>query len=533
MIKRIYICALLALSVFVAGAQTNKSKVSAWQKLGMTERVIAEMYVDSVDETKITEEAIRAMLKQLDPHSQYTNPEETRELNEPLEGNFSGIGVQFNMHNDTLYVIQTIAGGPSERVGILPGDRIIAVNDTVIAGVKMKNSQIMKRLRGVKGSKVNVSVLRKSVPEPLSFTITRDDIPLYSIDASYMIDSKTGYVRLSRFAGTSYKEFMEAVKNLKKEGMKQLIVDLTDNGGGYLNIAIDIANEFLDKDQLIVYTEGRASKRHDEIANGKGSLKDIPVVLLVNQYSASASEILSGALQDWDRAVVVGRRTFGKGLVQRPLPFPDESMIRLTVARYYTPAGRSIQKPYSSGDVEEYSMDIINRYNKGELMHSDSIHFPDSLKVNTLKNSRVIYGGGGIMPDHFVPLDTIQFTKYYRSLVASGCLYQYSIDYVDANRNMLKSQYADVDDFISKFEVDEDMLQSLINKAESDSIKLVSEEFAISKSLISAQLKALIGRDVFGEEAYFKVMNARNDIVKAALDIINDTKQYKKYLQTR
>lgn len=531
--KKLVISAMAAICISAVGAQSNKQSINPWQKLGMTERVIAELYVDSVDENKLTEEAIRAMLKQLDPHSQYTNAEETRELNEPLEGNFSGIGVQFNMRNDTLYVIQTIAGGPSERVGILPGDRIIAVNDTAIAGVKMKNSQIMKRLRGVKGTKVEVKVLRKSESEPLSFTITRDDIPLYSIDASYMIDPKTGYVRLSRFAGTSYKEFMEAVEKLQKDGMKQLIIDLTDNGGGYLNIATDLANEFLDKDQLIVYTEGRASKRHDEKANGKGTLKDMPVVVLVNQYSASASEILSGALQDWDRAVVVGRRTFGKGLVQRPLPFPDESMIRLTVARYYTPAGRSIQKPYSSGDVEEYSMDIINRYNNGELMHSDSIQFPDSLKVNTLKNKRVIYGGGGIMPDRFVPLDTTQFTKYYRSLVASGCLYQYSIDYVDANRNILKKQYKNDDEYVAKFDVNDDMLKALINKADADSIKFNQEDFDISKPLIAAQLKALIGRDVFGENAYFKVMNSRNDIVKAGLEIINDPKLYKKYLQSR
>lgn len=528
MIKNIFVCATLLFGTLSGFAQF---KMSAWQKLGMTEKAIVDMYVDSVDETKITEEAIKAMLKQLDPHSQYTNPEETKELNEPLEGNFSGIGVQFNMRNDTLYVIQTISGGPSEKVGILPGDRIVAVNDTAIAGVKMKNSQIMKRLRGPKGSKVEVKVLRKSVTEPMSFTITRDDIPLYSIDASYMIDPKTGYVRLSRFAGTSYKEFMDAVEKLKKEGMKQLVLDLTDNGGGYLNIASDLANEFLDKNQLIVYTEGRSSKRHDEKANGKGSLKDIPVLVLVNQYSASASEILSGALQDWDRAVVVGRRTFGKGLVQRPLPFPDESMIRLTVARYYTPAGRCIQKPYADGNMETYSKDIINRYNRGELMHSDSIHFPDSLKVNTLKNGRVIYGGGGIMPDHFVPLDTTEFTKYYRSLVASGCLYQYSIDYVDANRATLKKQYNDADDYIAKFDVSDEMLQALIKKADADSVKFNQDDFNASKPLIEDQIKALIGRDVFGEVAYFKVMNKRNDIVKAALDIINDKKAYSKYLK--
>lgn len=495
------------------------------QKIRVAEMAINSYYVDTVNEGKLVEDAINGMLNKLDPHSSYTNPEETKEMNEPLEGNFSGVGIQFNMQKDTLYVIQTIAGGPSERVGIKAGDRIIAVDDTVIAGVKMKNSAIMKRLRGPRNTKVNVKVKRSGVTNPIDFKIIRQDIPLYSIDASYMIDPNTGYIRLSRFASTSYKEFMKAAKDLKAKGMKQLIIDLSDNGGGYLNIATELANEFLNRGDLIVYTNGRAAGRHDEKADGTGTLKDIDVAVVVNQYSASASEILSGALQDWDRAVIVGRRTFGKGLVQRPFPFPDGSMIRLTVARYYTPSGRSIQKPYTEGR-EEYAKDLYNRYKHGELEHADSIHFADSLKYQTLKNKRTIYGGGGIMPDYFVPLDTTDYSDYYRDIIAKGSMNQYTINYIDKNRDLLKAKYSTVNDFIKDYNVDDSMMNQLVEQATKDSVKYNAEQFNRSKELLSSIMKALIARDVFENAAYYQSINSRNELVKAALTLINDKKKF-------
>ena len=348
---------------------------------------------------KLVEEAIKGMLESLDPHSTYTDAKETKELEEPLQGEFSGIGIQFNMKQDTLYVIQTIVGGPSEKVGIMAGDRIVTVNDTVIAGKKMKNTDIMKRLRGKKGTKVTVQVKRGNNPELITFRITRDNIPLYSVDATYMIDNKTGYIQISRFGAKTHEEMMDAIKKLEKQGMQQLIIDLGNNGGGYLNAAIDMCNEFLQRHQLIVYTEGNSSPRQEANADGFGRYKDLKMVVIVDQFSASASEIFSGAMQDWDRAVVVGRRSYGKGLVQRPFRFDDGSMMRLTVARYYTPSGRCIQKPYTKGDKKHYEEDLVDRSKEGEYFHLDSIQFNDSLSYKTLKNGRTIYGGGGIMPD--------------------------------------------------------------------------------------------------------------------------------------
>ena len=339
------------------------------------------------------------MLKTLDPHSSYSDPEETKELTTPLEGNFSGIGIQFNMLNDTLFVIQTTSGGPSEKVGILPGDRILSAGDSIISGVKSPNSRILKILRGPKGSRVDLKVLRKGVKEPIDFSITRDDIPIYSIDAAYMADPQTGYIRISRFAEETDAEFRKAVKKLRSQGMKQLIIDLEDNGGGYLNAAHQLASHFLKKGDLVVYTDAPKMGKMVYGVEQPGDLQTEKVVVLANQYSASASEILSGALQDNDRGLIVGRRTFGKGLVQRPFPFPDGSMIRLTVSKYYTPAGRSIQKPYAAGDEESYRKDIIHRYEAGEFSSEDSIHLPDSLRFETLHNHRPVYGGGGIMPE--------------------------------------------------------------------------------------------------------------------------------------
>lgn len=496
------------------------------QKLRMAESAISQFYVDTVNESKLVEDAIKGMLEGLDPHSQYSNPEETRELNEPLAGNFSGIGITFNMNRDTLYVIQTVSGGPSERVGILAGDRIIAVNDTAIAGVGMKNNQIMKRLRGPKGTDVDVRVLRqqRAKPDTIDFTITRADIPIYSVDAAYMVDDKTGYIRVNRFAAETAKEMSEAIVDLKKQGMDRLILDLIDNGGGYLNAAVDMLGEFLDPGQLAVYTQGTNSSRQDHHANPSGFkplFNDGRLVVMANQYSASASEITSGAIQDWDRGLVVGRRTFGKGLVQRPIPFPDGSMIRLTVAHYYTPTGRDIQKPYQKGNQKAYQEDILVRYNSGELMHEDSIHYVDSLKVETLRLKRPIYGGGGIYPDKFVGLDTTEYTKYYRDVMAKGLLNRFAIAYVDQHRSDIKSQFINDSEFVKGFAVTPEMLSQLYDMAKEEGIEPNPEQAEISQPLFSMIIKGLIGRDIYDNSTYFKVYNLHDPIFKEAYRLIN------------
>ncbi len=522
---------IIALLLISATAKAQGLKFTPERKLQYAEAIIANYYVEPVNQDTIVDEAIKAMLLTLDPHSAYSTPEETKELNEPLNGNFSGIGIQFNMATDTLYVIQTISGGPSEKAGILPGDRIIEVNDTLIAGVKMKNNDVMKRLRGPKGTTVDVKVKRPGVQELIDFTLTRDDIPIYSVDAAYMADPKTGYIRISRFAEQTPDEFKEALKNLKKEGMKNLIVDLQDNGGGYLNAAKDIASIFLNKGDLIVYTEGPKTPNYTYIADGNGEFRDGKLVILVNQYSASASEILSGAIQDHDRGVIVGRRTFGKGLVQRPFPFPDGSMIRLTVSKYYTPSGRSIQKPYQKGKIDNYLEDIKHRYDAGELMHSDSIHFPDSLQYKTLHAGRTVYGGGGIMPDRFVPLDTTWYTPYYRDILAKGVLYQYVLSYLDSHRNEIKAQYPTDIAFAEKFEVTPEMMQELIDRATKANIEYNEEQYRQSEIFMKRMVKALLARDIYDNSSYFRIVNQENEAFIEALKIINDSETYSKLLK--
>ena len=513
------------------GAQ-RRSNNNSMQKLLNAQYAISNFYVDTVNNDQLIEEAIRGMLESLDPHSTYTDAKETKELEEPLQGEFSGIGIQFNMKQDTLYVIQTIVGGPSEKVGILAGDRIVTVNDTVIAGVKMKNSDIMKRLRGKKGTKVTVQVKRGNNPELITFRITRDNIPLYSVDAAYMIDGKTGYIQISRFGAKTHEEMVEAIEKLLDQGMKQLIIDLGDNGGGYLNSAVDMCNEFLNRNQLIVYTQGNNSPRQDAKADGFGNYKDMKLVVIVDQFSASASEIFSGAMQDWDRAVIVGRRTYGKGLVQRPFRFDDGSMMRLTVARYYTPSGRCIQKPYTKGDKEHYEEDLLDRSKEGEYFHIDSIQFNDSLTYRTLKNERIIYGGGGIMPDVFVPLDTTENSKYYRDMLAKGVINQFAVDYVDKNRERIKTEYTDVHDFDRRFSLTEDDMKNFIAMGERDKVAYNDEQYKISENLLKTVLKGLIARDVFADPgAYTIIINHRNKDVQEALRVINDDKLYNSLLQ--
>mgnify|MGYP000257299827 FL=1 len=526
---------ICAAATFGISAQYSRSNSASrqQQKLLMVENIVNNLYVDNVDEEKIVENAVRGILENLDPHSSYSTKEETTSSQETMQGSFSGIGIQFNMQKDTLYVVQTIAGGPSEKVGILPGDRFIAVADSIIAGRKLKNTDIMKRLRGPKGTKVNIKVKRGSNAELLEFRITRDDIPLNSIDAVYMADGKTGYIRLSRFAATSYKEFKDAITKLKKQGMQQLILDLTDNGGGYMQIAAQIANEMLNRGNLIVYTQGRKSPRQNLNADGSGTFRTQKVVVMINQFSASASEILSGAVQDWDRGVVVGRRSFGKGLVQREFLLPDSSSFRLTIARYYTPSGRNIQKPYVKGDREDYDKDIIDRYNHGELQSADSIHFADSLKHTTLRLHRTVYGGGGIMPDVFVPLDTTQYTDYHRRLVAKGIIPQFALRYVDKNRADLKAQYPDAQKFIKEFTVTDEMLNNLVDAGKAEKVDFDKSQFAKSKEMLRTFVKAAIANDLFSTGAYFQIVNEQNDIYKEALSIINDDARYRKIISPR
>lgn len=522
------VLAIIALTLY-SNAQRMPEGI---KKLLNAEYAIQNFYVDTVNENTIIENAIKGMIEKLDPHSSYTDAKETKEMEEPLVGEFSGIGIQFNMKQDTLYVIQTIPGGPSERVGILAGDRIVTVNDSTIAGVKMKNTDIMKRLRGKKDTKVNVQVKRGSSNELITFRITRDNIPLYSVDASYMVDDKTGYIRISRFGAKTHEEMMEALNKLHKEGMKQVIIDLSDNGGGYLNAAIDMCNEFLDRGQLIVYTEGNSSPRNEATAYGNGKYKDLKMVVIVNQYSASAAEIFSGAMQDWDRAVVVGRRSFGKGLVQRPFKFEDGSMIRLTVARYYTPSGRCIQKPYTKGDKKAYDEDLLERMREGEYYNLDSIQFNDSLQYKTLTHGRPVYGGGGIMPDIFVPVDTTEYSTYYRDMVAKGIVNQFTIDYVDKHRKDILKKFKTVHDFDTQFSLTDDDMKLFIEMGEKDKVKFDQEKYDISKNVLRTMIKGLIARDVYSDTgAYTIIINHRNQDFKEALNVINDDARFQKLLR--
>ena len=491
---------------------------AALRKLQLAEMAIYNLYVDSVNQNKLVEDGIRGMIEKLDPHSSYSTAQETKAMNEPLQGSFEGIGVQFNVVQDTLLVIQPVSNGPSERVGILAGDRIVMVNDSAIAGVKMSKEEIMRRLRGPKGSKVRLGIVRRGIKGVLTFVVVRDKIPVKTLDAYYMIRPTIGYIRIGSFGLTTYKEFMEAVAVLKQQGMNDLILDLEENGGGYLNAAVDIANEFLKRNDLIVYTLGRSVPKQEFRADGKGRLLAGKVVVLINEFTASAAEIVTGALQDQDRGEVVGRRSFGKGLVQRPIEFPDGSMIRLTIAHYYTPSGRCIQKPYTKGDARSYALDIENRFEHGELYSADSIHFADSLKYKTLRKQRLVYGGGGIMPDYFVPLDTTLYTPFYRQLAARSYIINANLKYVDAHRKALKQQYPDFATFLARYEVPQSLLDDIRKTAEKDKVKPKDEaEWKKSLPQLRLQLKALVARDLWDMSQYFQVVNEANPIVQKAI----------------
>jgi carboxyl-terminal processing protease len=486
---------------------------------------ISRYYVDTIDEEAFVEQVIEEMLHELDPHSSYISEEELKELSEQLNGEFEGIGVSFNVLRDTIYIISTIQGGPSEKVGILPGDRIITVGDETVAGIGISTGGVQKRLKGKKGTTVDVGILRRGQDDLLQFTIIRDKIPVYSLDASYMVDKKTGYIKLSRFSQTTAREFEEALSALEEQGMENLILDLTGNGGGYLRIAIELADHFLSSGREIVYTEGSKVPKRDYKSTRAGMFETGRLVIMIDEQSASASEIVSGAVQEWDRGILVGRRSFGKGLVQQPFRLADGSELRLTIARYYTPTGRLIQKPYENG-YKDYAMDLINRYNQGELNSADSIVFPESEKYSTLVSGRTVYGGGGIMPDYFVPIDTTDFSPYYRDLVNRGIFNQYLMSYIDVHRPELEARYPDFSAFNRKFEPSPEMLDGLIGMATDRGLEFVQEDWDVSGDHIKLLMKAYIARDLWESSMFYEIYNTTDPIFMRAKEILSVPRLY-------
>ncbi len=498
-------------------------------KLMRVLNLVEANYVDTVNRYKITEAAVVGMLKELDPHSYYITKEELSKVNEEMSGAFEGIGVQFNIMNDTLVVVSPITGGPSERVGILAGDRIVSVDAENIAGNGVTNDKVFKLLRGPKGSKVELGIKRLGIKGVENYTVIRDKIPIYSLDASFMVNRNTGYIKLNRFSATTMREYYDAMGKLAAQGAKNLILDLTNNGGGYMNMAIDLADEFLDQGQLVVYTEGNKVPKEIFNSTPRGGLKSGKVVIMVDEGSASASEIVSGAIQDWDRGVIVGRRTFGKGLVQKQYPLADGSAIRLTIARYHTPTGRVIQRPYEKND-KEYHKQISKRYEKGEMFSMDSINFPDSLKYSTLKLGRSVYGGGGIMPDMFVPIDTSTYTNFYRTLIRKGILNQFVLSYLDENRKALNYKYDNFEQFNKGFEVEENLVEALLAYAAKSEVNPAEGDMERSGASIRIQLKSLLARNLYDQNAFFQLINELDPIYKAAVEIISDDDFYNNIL---
>ncbi|MGC8824194.1 MAG: S41 family peptidase [Bacteroidales bacterium] len=481
---------------------------------------IQAMYVDTINQKQLVEAAIRGMLEELDPHSTYLTAEQVKEMNESIQGNFEGIGVSFNILNDTIFIINVIPGGPSQKVGVLAGDKIVRIDGKNVAGQKITNKEVMSKLRGPKGTKVTISVVRRGVNELLDFTIVRDKIPLNSVDAAYMLNSETGYIKLDRFSQTTNTEFEKAIRKLLDQKAQNLIVDLTDNGGGILDEAVMLADHFLEKDRLIVYTKGAHTPRQEYRATGAGLFEKGKVIVLINENSASASEIFAGAIQDWDRGIIVGRRSFGKGLVQRPVVFSDGSMIRLTVAHYYTPTGRDIQKPYKKGQSDEYEKDILNRLKSGELTSKDSIHFSDSLKFFTLINKRTVYGGGGIMPDVFVPIDTSKVTKLYRDAFRTGAFNRFVLNYVDVNRQKINAQYPTFASYKQNFSADA-LYPQLIDFLRKEKIEVQDQDIENSKATMCRLIKAFIARDIWDSNEFYEIYNEDDPIIQEALKVLN------------
>lgn len=529
-IRKILVAVLLSINLLCNAQQQKDPKiVPTSQKLATTMYLIENFYVDSTDMPKLTEEAIIAMLKELDPHSAYISAKDVQKTNEPLVGSFEGIGVTFQLLRDTILVVSPVSGGPSEKVGIMAGDKIIKIDGEDAFGKKVNNDFVTSHLRGGKGTKVMLSIKRGDEPELIDFEVIRDKIPLNSIDAAFMVTKEIGYIKLDRFAQKSAEEFEESLSKLKAQGLKSLILDLRGNSGGYLQTAIGLGNEFLGNGKTVVFTEGLKSPKQVFDTDKDGGFCDGRLVILIDEGSASASEIVSGAIQDWDRGVIIGRRSFGKGLVQRPFTLPDGAMIRLTTARYHTPTGRCIQRSYEGG-VEEYHKEMQKRLEHGEYFHADSIQFPDSLRFATLVSGRAVYGGGGIMPDIFVPADTTFSTKLYTNLVRKGVFNSYTIDYVLANREKIHQQYLEFSDYNEGFEVDEIMLSDFRKIAETKGVEWSDEQYQRSSPWILKQIKALIARNIWDVGKYYQVVLRDDKVVEKAVEVLENKKEYNSLL---
>ena len=518
---------ILALGVpsLSVNGQAKPDPNAGMKKMNMALQIIRYAYVDTVNEDKLVEVAIEEMLKELDPHSVYIPKKDLQRANEPLEGNFEGVGIQFEILKDTITIVHPTPGGPSEKLGIMSGDKIIKIDGELVVGKNITNQFVLNHLRGKRGTKVTVSIYRKGKKDLIDYTITRDKIPITSIDAAYMIAPGVGYINLNRFAQTTIQEFNDAVAKLKTEGMTSMILDLRGNSGGYMAPAIELSDQFLTDGKIIVYTEGSKSQREDFYSTNKGNFENGRLIVMINENSASSSEIVSGAIQDWDRGILLGRRSFGKGLVQRPFMMPDSSQIRLTTARYHTPSGRCIQKSYSEG-VEKYDQDFADRVKKGELVHPDSIKFPDSLKFSTSKN-RVVYGGGGIMPDVFIPWDSTPFTDYYIDIRRNNIINLLVGDYVDKNRKALQKQYPDFESFHQHFNVDETVMKLFFAAADSAKVKFDEQQYAASENLIKTQIKGLIAQKLWDMVAYFTIVNEYDREVLKALEVMKDGSAFK------
>jgi len=517
----IVLALVLASGIFLGSRLNFNNKkvnfISEPNKIDLIIDLIQSEYVDSVEKSEIIESTIPYLLENLDPHSVYIPAKDLQQVNEPLEGNFDGIGVQFNLLNDTILIINTITGGPSEKVGLRAGDKIILINDSLFAGVEINNNDVIKNLKGPRGTKVKVSIARAGFDKLLDFEIIRDQIPLYSVDVAYMVSDKVAYVKISAFARTTYDEFVSAIAKLKEAGMEKIILDLRGNGGGYLDAAIKISDEFLKNKEMIVFTKGKARPRSENFATNIGSLENEEVVVLIDLYSASASEIVAGAIQDNDRGLIVGRRSFGKGLVQEPTIFRDGSALRLTIARYYTPSGRCIQKSYSNGNAT-YNHELIDRYIHGEMENADSTIFNDSLKYYT-KAGKTVYGGGGIMPDIFVPIDTIGYTKYFREISQKALIYNFALDYTDKHRKELENftDHKQIVEFLGK----KNVFRQFLKFAKSKGVKENTQEIAISKKLMYAQINAYIARNILDNEGYYPIIKNIDATLLKAVEVIS------------
>ena len=507
-------------------AQTNQPESqsesqSQSQKFNALLYYVNQIYVEEVDSEALVEAAIVGMLEEMDPHSVYIPADELQAADEPLNGNFEGVGIQFNIFKDTIMVVSPISGGPSEKLGIMSGDRIVTVDGEVVAGTGVTNKDVQRLLKGPKGTKVTVGIKRSGEKELLDFEIIRDKIPIFSLDAAHMVAPGIGYIKVNRFAKTTMAEMYEALAKLRLEGMDDLILDLQGNGGGMLRTAIQMADEFLSGDKLLVYTEGRAFPREDTKARIPGRFEKGRLVVLIDQGSASASEIVSGAVQDWDRGLIVGRRSFGKGLVQRPVNLPDGSAVRLTVQKYYTPSGRCIQKPYDEG-VDAYRLEKYERYASGELLSLDSLELPDSLKYATRIQGRTVYGGGGILPDIFVPIDTTDNSAYFSRILRKGLDNRFALNYVDSNRESLEQEYPTEDDFIRDFMVSKDMVEAFLAFVEEEGIEFDEEGWDTSREAILLRLKAMIGRNVLEQSTFYRVISGLNESLQRAIQILQD-----------